>query len=153
MAFRQRQYYKTRYLTKWIGSDVKTYEPAANFKHGGKDILEQFEILTHTDDGNIFISEEQASAIENEAEEEQGALDEINNEIVLFSIHPDCWNEIKNFIGNKMSPSKYADIEKLRQGQMISDFKVKPLAKFVREYQKAGGRIFHRDDLFPYTVT
>ena len=118
-----------------------------------KDILEQFEILTHTDDGNIFISEEQASAIENEAEEEQGALDEINNEIVLFSIHPDCWNEIKNFIGNKMSPSKYADIEKLRQGQMISDFKVKPLAKFVREYQKAGGRIFHRDDLFPYTVT
>ena len=35
---------KTRYLTKWIGSDVKTYEPAANFKHGGKDILEQYRL-------------------------------------------------------------------------------------------------------------
>jgi hypothetical protein len=118
-----------------------------------KDILEQFETLTHNEDGNIFISAEKAAAIENEAEEEQGALDEINNEIVLFSIHPDCWIEIKSFIGNKMSPSKNADIEKLRRGQMIPEFKVKPLAKFVREYQKAGGQIVFKHDLDPYSVT
>jgi hypothetical protein len=118
-----------------------------------KDILEKFEPLTHNEDGNIFISAEKAASIENEAEEEQGALDEITNEIVLFSIHPDCWNEIKNFIGNKMSPSKNADIEKLRRGQMISEFKVKPLAKFVREYQKAGGQIVFKNDLAPYSVS
>ena len=35
---------KTRYLTKWKGSEVKTYEPAANFKHGGKDILEEYRL-------------------------------------------------------------------------------------------------------------
>ena len=28
---------KTRYLTKWKGSDTMAYEPAANFKHGGHD--------------------------------------------------------------------------------------------------------------------
>ena len=35
---------KTRYLTKWKGSDTMTYEPAANFKHGGKDILEEYRL-------------------------------------------------------------------------------------------------------------
>ena len=118
-----------------------------------KDIIERFETQNYSDDGKIFISVEKAASIKDEAEEEQGALDEINNEIILFSIHPDCWNEIKNFIGDKMSPSKYADIEKLRRGQTIADFKVKPLARLVREYQKAGGKIVYRDDLFPYTVT
>ena len=35
---------KTKYLTKWKGSDIKTYEPAVNFKHGGKDMLEQYRL-------------------------------------------------------------------------------------------------------------
>ena len=52
-----------------------------------------------------------------------------------------------------MSSSKNADIEKLRRGQMIPEFKVKPLAKFVREYQKAGGQIIFKDDLNPYSVS
>ena len=34
---------KQRYLAKWKGSDVKTYEPADNFiKHGGQDILDAY---------------------------------------------------------------------------------------------------------------
>ena len=32
-------------LTKWKGSDVKTYEPADNFlKHGGRDILDAYRL-------------------------------------------------------------------------------------------------------------
>ena len=36
---------KQRYLTKWKGSDVKTYEPADNFiKHGGKELLDEYRL-------------------------------------------------------------------------------------------------------------
>ena len=36
---------KQRFLTKWKGSDVKTYEPADNFiKHGGQDILDAYRL-------------------------------------------------------------------------------------------------------------
>jgi len=117
-----------------------------------KDILERFELLSLSVDENIFISIEQANKVVGEAKEEQGALNELTNEIVLLSIHPECWIEIKNFIGNKMSPSKNTDIEKLRRGQIIPDFKVKPLARFVREYQKAGGKIIFKDNMAPYSV-
>ena len=36
---------KQRFLTKWKGSDVKTYEPADNFiKHGGKELLDAYRL-------------------------------------------------------------------------------------------------------------
>ena len=61
--------------------------------------------------------------------------------------------QIRQFIGNRMSPSKNNDIEKLRRGELIPDFKIKPLAKHVREYQKAGGQINFRDGFTPYSVS
>ena len=43
-----------------------------------------------------------------------------------------------------MSESRNADIEKLRKGEVIPAFKAKTLAKFVREYEKAGGVITNK---------
>ena len=62
-----------------------------------------------------------------------------------MTIHPDCWLEIKNFMGQSLSEMKNNDIEKLRRGELIPDFKARELAKFVTKYKQAGGDIFFKE--------
>ena len=49
--------------------------------------------------------------------------------------------------------SKNEDIQKLRRGQILPHFKARPLARFVREYQRAGGQVIFKDDLNPYSIS
>lgn len=115
-------------------------------------VTDSFDMLDIQEDGRIFISVADANKINNDAKEEQGALNALNNEVALWSIHPDCWVEIKRFSGTRISESKNNDIDKLRRGELIADFKIKPLANLVRAYQKAGGQITYKDG-YSYTVS
>ena len=117
-----------------------------------KQLIQNFETMTLEEDGEIFISASKATQIQKNADKEQKALNALSSEVALFSIHPDCWVDIKSFIGARMSPSKNSDIEKLKKGEIIQESKIKPLAKFVREYEKAGGTITYKK-LNPYTVS
>ena len=138
-----------KYITSYSGNPT-TF---AKRESCWTELIESFPILELKEDNNLFISVEKAIQIEKTAETEQRELDALNKEVILFSIHPDCWLDIKEFSGPKISPSKDADIQKLRQGDMIPDFKVKPLAKLVREFEKAGGKIVYKDNLKPYSVS
>ena len=137
-----------RHLLAYAGNPT-TY---AKSEKCWKEMINSFDMLDIQEDDQIFLSSEKANKIDEEAKQEQGALNELTNEVILWSIHPDCWLEIKKFNGRKMSESKNSDIEKLRRGELIPDFKIKPLANFVRAYQKAGGEIIYKDG-FGHTVT
>lgn len=117
-----------------------------------KQLIQNFETMSLEEDGEIFISASKATQIQKDADKEQKALNALSSEVALFSIHPDCWVDIKSFIGARMSPSKNSDIEKLKKGEIIQESKIKPLAKFVREYEKAGGTITYKN-LNRYTVS
>ena len=48
-------------------------------------------------------------------------------------------------MGQSLSEMKNNDIEKLRRGELIPDFKARELAKFVTKYKQAGGDIFFKE--------
>ena len=118
-----------------------------------RDMLNNFNILSLSALPGIIIEKEVADEIAAEAEIERERLDELVDEVKLLSIHPDCWSNIKLFMGTQMSEGKNNDIEKLRRGQNIPEFKLRQLAKFVRQYQKQGGEIVFRSDFRPYNVS
>ena len=137
------------HLGKHIGNPT-TY---AKGEQCWEDMLSKFDVLSLSEIPGIIISQATADELNQAAEEEQDALDDLVDEVTLISIHPDCWINIKEFIGRQMSESKHNDIEKLRRGEIIPDFKLRQLAKFVRQYQKQGGEVVFRSDMKPYTVS
>jgi len=118
-----------------------------------KQLVDAFDKLDLAEDNLTFVAAEQAKQTEKEASEEQSALNALSDEVTISQIDRDSWIQIRQFIGNRMSPSKNNDIEKLMRGELIPDFKIKPLAKHVREYQRAGGQINFRDGFTPYSVS
>lgn len=137
------------HLGKHIGNPT-TY---AKGEQCWEDMLSKFDVLSLSEIPGIIISQATADELNQAAEEEQDALDDLVDEVTLISIHPDCWINIKEFIGRQMSESKHNDIEKLRRCEIIPDFKLRQLAKFVRQYQKQGGQVIFRSDMKSYTVS
>ena len=75
-----------------------------------------FEKLEIAEDDLTFIAKAEAKQTQKDASKEQSALNALLDEVTISQIDPDTWTQIRQFIGNRMSPSKNNDIEKLRRG-------------------------------------
>lgn len=129
-----------KHLLSYAGNPT-TYAKSENC---WKDLISKFDLMALKEGNEIFISSSKASALQKAAEKDQKSINDFVSEFTLYDIHPDCWQDIKLFIGAQMSDSKNVDIEKLRKGEVIPAFKAKALAKFVRQYEKAGGEITNK---------
>ncbi len=118
-----------------------------------RNMLENFDILSLSELPGTIVAKDFADKIRAEAEKERAILEDLVDEVKLLSIHPDCWSNIKTFIGRQMSEGKNNDIEKLRRGEHVPEFKLRQLAKFVHQYQKQGGEIVFISNLRPYAVS
>ncbi len=111
-----------------------------------KDIKSNFSPLVFQEESGFLIPIEEAERKKSDGKKERKKTTEVATEIEVLTIHPDCWLEIKRFMGQSLSEMKNNDIEKLRRGELIVDFKARELAKFVTKYKQAGGDVFFKEN-------
>ena len=101
-------------VNKHIHSHIGNPTTFAKNENCWKQLVTGFEKLEIAEDDLTFIAKAEAKQTQKDASKEQSALNALLDEVTISQIDPDTWTQIRQFIGNRMSPSKNNDIEKLR---------------------------------------
>ena len=89
----------------------------------------------------ILLDNDKIKIIRKDAEDEEGGMTEAEWEIYLTQIDNNTWAQIRDYIGDKMTPTLNGFITKLENDQIIQDFQSKKLVPHVKAYTANGGEV------------
>ena len=89
----------------------------------------------------VLLDIDEIKRLRKEPEDEEGDMTEAEWEIYLTQIDNNTWAQIRDYIGDKMTPTLNGFITKLENDQIIQDFQSKKLVPHVKAYTANGGEV------------